>query len=97
MTRGELTAAIAAVLVAAVALGWILRWIFTHMNGTAPAAELATRLHAAEDALRQAERLLATREIELATALDTLSKTTAETEDIRAAYRAAMAGHAPRN
>lgn len=103
MNRSELTLAIAAVLVGAMLLGWILRWIFGRMNAYGPrdvlrSAEMAARLHDAEDAQVRAEGRLADAKADLAQAraeldatLASLSKARAQTEEIRAAYRAAMA------
>jgi hypothetical protein len=64
MDRNELTLAVAGALVAAFLLGWILRWFFGRINARGPrnaarAADLATQLHAAEDALHRAEARLA--------------------------------------
>lgn len=108
MDRGELSAAIAAVLVLAVLLGWILRWIFTRVDGAGPrsltkTADMASQLHAAEEARIKAEQRLATiegdfkarlsdLEAELASTQRRLLTAQEQTEEIRAAYRAAMAG-----
>ena len=106
MTRGQLTAAIAAVLLAAVLLGWTLRWIFGRIEGVGPRglahnADLAERLDAAEEARRRAEQRLAKvesdfkarlsdLETELASALESLGKAENQAEEVRAAYREAM-------
>jgi hypothetical protein len=105
--RNELTIAIAAALLGAVVLGWLLHWIFAGMNRAAGprsikrTAEMATRLHAAEEAQQAAERRLAQVETdlnqrigemqaELDTANQSLAQSRRQAEDIRAAYRAAM-------
>lgn len=73
LTGAQLATAITAVLVAAIALGWTLHWIWARLaragSDTARLAELVDRLHeadrareAAEDARRLAENLLAARE-----------------------------------
>ena len=61
MDRNELTLAIAGALVAAFLLGWMLRWAFGRLNAAGPrnaarTADIAARLHAAEDAQHRAER-----------------------------------------
>ena len=68
--RNELTLAIAAALVAAFLLGWILRWFFGRLNAgraAQPGAHrrLATQLHAAEEAQHRAEARLAEVEADL--------------------------------
>ena len=55
MDRNDLTLAIAGALIAAFLLGWVLRWAFARLNTAGPrnaarTADLAARLHAAEDA-----------------------------------------------
>jgi hypothetical protein len=101
MTRTELTIAVAGVLAAAVLLGWVLRGLFAAMNagprrGLRATADLAARLHAAEEAearLLGVERDLAaelaeTRR-ELAEALRARDVARQEVEEIRDAYRRA--------
>lgn len=111
MNRSELTVAIAAVLIGAVLLGWILRWIFGRVEGVGPKglarnADLAERLEAAEEARRRAEQRLSKveadfkarqsdLETELASALESLAKAENQAEEVRAAYRAAMADRDP--
>ncbi|WP_299129549.1 hypothetical protein [uncultured Amaricoccus sp.] len=106
MNRGELTAVIAVVLIGAVLLGWILRWIFGRIGGPgagglAASADLAQRLEAAEEARRRAEQRLSKveadfkarlsdLEVELASALESLAKAEHQADDVRAAYRVAM-------
>jgi hypothetical protein len=76
LTGAQLATAITAVLVAAIALGWVLHWIWARLasagTDTARLAEMVERLHdadrardAAEDARRLAETLLAAREAEM--------------------------------
>lgn len=112
MDRNELTTVIAAALVFAVLLGWVLRWIFSHMNGTGPRSVkrtvvMAEQLHAAEEARHAAEKRLSEvetdlkarlteRESELTSALDSLTLAREEVEQVRAAYRRALA-EAPRD
>ena len=69
MDRNDLTLAIAGALIAAFLLGWMLRWAFARLNAAGPrnaarTADLAARLHAAEDAPGPAERRLAEVEAE---------------------------------
>jgi hypothetical protein len=99
--RSELTLAVAGALILAVLLGWVLRGIFRGLNaggrGARSAADLADRLHRAEEAearLRGVEREL-TAELaevraELAEALRRLDRTRAEVDEIRDAYRQAV-------
>jgi hypothetical protein len=105
VNRGELTLAIAAALVGAVLLGWILRWMFARLNAgprsVARTADLAARLHAAEDARAWAEsrlaeveadlgRRLAEAQADLAAAHDGRARAEAQAEEIRDAYRRAL-------
>jgi hypothetical protein len=108
MDRNDLTLAFAAALVAAFLLGWILRWIFGRMGTAGPrnaarTADLATQLHAAEDARHRAETLLAEIEAEaarriaelqdeLAASQAAIARAEAQTEEIRTAYRQALIG-----
>jgi hypothetical protein len=105
MDRTELTLAVAAALVLAVLLGWVLAWIAGRLNvrgGDADAARaLAQRLEAAETARRQAEarlgeveadlRLrLAEVEADLDDALTRFDRERTASEEVRAAYRVAI-------
>jgi hypothetical protein len=102
LDRSELTFAIAAALVGAVLVGWILRWLFGRMNAAGPrnaarTAGLAARLHAAEEAQLRAETRLAEVEGDLAelqseldAALAALARAQGQAEEVRAAYRRAM-------
>lgn len=77
LTGAQLSIAIAAVLVAAIALGWFLRWLWSRlspgaMSDTARLNDMIARLHeadrnraAAEEAKELAENLLASREAEM--------------------------------
>jgi hypothetical protein len=109
MDRNELTLAIAGALAGAVLLGWIIGWMFSRLNGPSGprsvlrTADMAARLHAAEEAAAQAGARLALVEAEfgarltelrgeLDTAYQHLAREQARTEEIREAYRAAMSG-----
>lgn len=111
MDRNELTLAIAGALVAAVLVGWVLRWIFARMSNAAGprsirrTADLAAQLHAAEEAQARAEARLASVEADLGGRLAemqaeieaanrALERERDQSEQIRAAYREAMAGNA---
>jgi len=84
LTGSELTTAIAAALIGAVCAGFLLHWLWSHLNrsrtsDTARLDEMAARLHeadmareAAEVARHQAEALLARREAETAERLAVL-------------------------
>jgi hypothetical protein len=77
LTGAQLTIAIAAVLVAAIVLGWFLHWLWARLSNaaisdTARITEMVNRLHeadhareVAEDAKELAENLLASREAEM--------------------------------
>jgi hypothetical protein len=107
LDRSELTFAIAAALVGAVLLGWILRGLFGRLNGMGPrsaalTANMASRLHTAEAAQLHAETRLAEVEAdlgrrlgelqsELDAALAGLSDALAQADEVRAAYRQLMA------
>ena len=117
MDRNELMLAIAGALFGALLLGWILHWMFARINrAEGPrsfrrAADMASRLHAAEIArgraetrlaevegdLRQrlADRRIADTERELETALRSLDRERTRAEEIRAAYRAASGDEPP--
>lgn len=71
MDRAELTLVVAGTLVAAVMLGWTLRWIFGRLTARQPATSvsLAARLGEAEAARRSAEADLAAARRELSDAL----------------------------
>lgn len=102
MGRTELTLVIAAVLFAAVLLGWVLRGLFRRLNaggrgGLRSAVELADRLHRAEEneaRLRMVERELIAElgeaRRELAECLRRLDAARAEVDEIRDAYREAV-------
>lgn len=95
MSRTELTFAVAATLIGAVLLGWLLAWITSRLNDRKPgdlaqASDLAERLHAAEGREADLGARLDEAEAELAAALDRLAQERAHTEEIRAAYREAM-------
>ena len=107
MDRNELTLAIAGALVAAFLAGWVLHWIFSRLNRPAGprnsrrTADMAARMHAAEEAqhaaeakLREVEGDLRHRVAELQSELDatqeTLERERSQGEELRAAYRAAM-------
>jgi hypothetical protein len=106
MDRNDLTIAIAGALIAAFLLGWGLRWAFARLNAAGPrnaarTADLAARLHAAEDGQARAERRLAEVEAEAsrrvlelqgeAESLRTeLARAQEQAEEIRAAYRRTM-------
>lgn len=78
LTGGQLATAISAVLVGAVALGWVLHWIWIRLSNaalsdTARLTEMINRLHeadrareSAENGRELAENLLASREAEMA-------------------------------
>ena len=112
MDRNELMLAIAGALFGALLLGWILHWMFARINrAEGPrsfrrAADMASRLHAAEIARGRAEtrlaevegdlrQRLADTERELETALRSLDRERARAEEIRAAYRAASGDEPP--
>lgn len=110
MDRSELTIVIAGALCAAVLVGWGLRWIFGRLNADArdPSRTfaLAAELHAAEEALHRCETQLGEVEsdararleqlqAELDTALNELERARAQTDEVRAAYRIAMAERDP--
>ncbi len=77
LSGAQLATAISAVLIAAVAIGWILHWLWMRLSNaaitdTARITEMINRLHeadrareAAEDARELAENLLASREAEM--------------------------------
>ena len=77
LSGAQLATAISAVLVAAIALGWVLHWLWMRLSNaaisdTARITEMINRLHeadrareAAEDAKELAENLLASREAEM--------------------------------
>lgn len=108
MDRNELTFVVAGALVAAFLLGWVLRWFFGRMNAHGPrnaarTADMADRLHTAEEAQHQAERRLAEveaaaarriagLEADLTAARGAVTHAEAQTEEIRAAYRQALIG-----
>jgi hypothetical protein len=106
MDRSDLTLAIAGALFAAFLLGWTMRWAFGRLNTAGPrnaarAADLAARLHAAEDGQARAETRLAEVEAEASRRLAELQaevdgaraaagQAEAQSEEIRAAYRRAL-------
>lgn len=108
MDRNELTLAVAAALAGAVLLGWLLRSIFSAMNrdhgprSLRRSADIAARLHAAEEAqaaaearLREVEADLGQRLMELQEELGgvqaMLERERRASEEIRAAYRRSVA------
>ena len=106
MDRNELTLLVAATLVGAFLLGWILRWFFGRMNAAGPRSvartvDMATQLHAAEEARQRAEwraveleeeakRRVAELQAEVEAARAEVFRAEAATEEIRAAYRKAL-------
>lgn len=100
MSRTELTLAMAVTFLAAVLLGWILRWGFSRINrmsltGVGITNDLAARLHAAEEAQAEAIRdrdrtagqyqnRLRETEAELAAAMDGLGAARREVETLKA-------------
>lgn len=103
MDRNELTLVIAGALTGAVLLGWVLHWVFARLGRGGAASlsqtrDLAGRLHAAELALEASDRRatdlaarLAEAEVERDGALQDLDAARIQAEEVRAAYRAAMA------
>ena len=103
MDRNDLTLAIAGALIAAFLLGWVLRWAFARLNAAGPrnaarTADLAARLHAAEDGQARSERRLAEVEAEASrrvlelqseveSAREALARAEEQAEEVRAAYR----------
>ena len=107
MDRNDLTLAIAGTLIAAFLLGWVLRWAFARLNAAGPrnaarTADLAARLHAAEDGQARSERRLAEveaeasrRVLELQNEVESAREALAraeeqaeeQAEEVRAAYR----------
>lgn len=108
MNRTELTLIIAGTFLAAVLLGWILRWGFTRINQASlnspkMSNELAARAHAAEEARDEAladrDRTIADfqnryreLEAELAAAMDGLGNARREADQLRAALSDARGG-----
>ena len=108
MDQSELTLVIAGALVGAFLLGWIFRWFFGRINAVGPrnarrTADMAAQLHAAEQARHAAEerasriesearRHFTSMEAELASTQTALESARAQAEEIREAYRQAMAG-----
>lgn len=86
LSGGQLAVAISAVLAGAVALGWVLHWVWLRlsnaaMTDTARLTEMINRLHeadrareAAEDARELAENLLAAREAEMEARMAAMQK-----------------------
>jgi prophage endopeptidase len=106
LDRDELTLAVAGTLFGAVVLGWVLHWLFARIarapGSARETAGLAARLYAAEAAAGTAEQRraeleadlgqrLADAEAELARTLDELAAARRDAEDVREAYRRAMA------
>ena len=104
MDRNDLTLAIAGALIAAFLLGWVLRWAFARLNAAGPrnaarTADLAARLHAAEDGQARSERRLAEVEAEASRRVLELQGEVddargrrspgprSQAEEVRAAYR----------
>jgi len=100
--------AVAGALVGAFLLGWILRWAFGRMNAHGPhsaahAADMATQLHAAEEARHRAElkltgaeaaaaQRLSKVEAELALTREAFANAQAQAAEVRAGYRRSMGG-----
>lgn len=88
MDRTELTVAIAATLVGAVLLGWILAWIAGRLNARGPGDPETQGLIALLQAAEAREADLGARldeaEAELAAALDRLNRERAQAEKVRA-------------
>ena len=100
MSRTELTLALTITFLAAVLLGWFLRWGFSRINrmsltGAGITNDLAARLHAAEEAQAEAIRdrdrtagqyqnRLRETEAELAAAMDGLGAARREVETLKA-------------
>ena len=100
MGRTELTAIIAGIFVAAVILGWLLRWGFgrvRYMSQSRPgiATDMASRLHAAEEArdaavgdrdeaISDMKNRLRETEAELTAAMDGLGNARREADNLRA-------------
>jgi sigma54-dependent transcription regulator len=107
MDRNELTMAVAGTLVGAFLLGWIFRWIYGRMNVHGPHGashgDMASELHAAEEARHRAElrlteveaaaaRRVAKLDAELALTREAFAGAQAQAEEVRTAYRRAMGG-----
>lgn len=107
MHRDQMILAMAGALFGAVLIGWVLHWIFSRANGVSGprnarrTADLAHRLHAAEEAQHRAEARLREVEVdlrqrnvdlqsELAAVQQTLERERVAGEDLRTAYRQAM-------
>lgn len=107
MHRDQMILAMAGALVGAVLVGSVLHWIFSRVNGVSGprnarrTADLAHRLHAAEEAQHRAEARLREVEVdlrqrnvdlqsELAAVQQTLERERGAGEELRAAYRQAM-------
>lgn len=107
MDRNDLTLAVAGALAGAFLLGWILRWIFGRMNASGGiSAEAASRLHAADEARQEAEKLrddiervaahrIADLQDELADSREALAKARQDADAERAASREATGGQEP--
>jgi hypothetical protein len=110
MDRNELTMAVAGALFAAFVLGWVFRWFFGRMNAHgahgATHSQMASELHAAEEARHRAElrvaeveaasaRRVAKVEAELELTREAFNGAKAQAEEVRAAYRRAMGGAEP--
>lgn len=108
MSRLGITVSIAAVLLIAVAVGWISHWLWSRLSRSGSADvdridDMATRLYAAEVAAAESEnalagargeleRQLAEREAELAAAMEGLGDARREIEDWRRAYEDVTSG-----
>ena len=101
MNRTELTLIIAGVLLAAVVLGWCLRWVYGRLVSGAPVAPdtMAARLHEAElakeaaiarlaDAERHYANLLTQAIAERDSAMESIGHIRREAEDLRAMLEA---------
>ena len=92
MDRTELTVAVAATLVGAVLLGWVLAWIAGRLNARGPGDPSETRnlvelLRASEAREADLGARLFEAEAELAAALDRLDRERARSEKAGAAHR----------
>lgn len=99
MNRTELTVVVAAAFVAAVMIGWMLRWLYSRigragLSTTGASNDLAERLHAAEEArdaafqdrdetIADMKRRLVQTEAELSAAMEGLGDARRDAEGLR--------------